>query len=552
MRRQETSREIFVFPLIALLIFLVPVAGYRHLWQDEAETAERARSILAGGVPRVIDSQGRLSINAGGREIEEGTLHRYTPWGQFYAGALGLLAGESIHLSPDLSIRLPFVAAHAVSSTLVGYGLFALAGLPALPAALIGGAFGLQTVRILHNRTCRYHALLDLFFTLGILGLGLVTRGRKRLGSVLLALAIFALPQIHTLGGSLLASLLALAAVLSSLLLEHPGGAWKAARKPLVNALTENFGRALLPGMCSLAVLLILTRPWLQTAWSQGGGPHEFRSIRSGFEIAYAFYIYAAAVLYLFVRGERRLAASLGLLLGYVFLASRLLDLHPFSQSRYYLSLPIFFLFWPIALDWPAHRRPSPGVLTGVLLLGIALPELQGVIAPWHGVRVVAADWQHSLHGDEQPLRQAFATITHTLDSGAVLVDYVPQLANWYLPDRPIALMPDAATRTHLNAGNPVWQRQLLEPEWHIAYLTSYNGQWNCSPNCDAHSSGYGPAVTRYTLSSKRLSRDFEMCIVSRWPTDRWNNAPFTEYATESIHPEGPHHDELTLARRCR
>lgn len=544
----KLSGLVHTLPLLLTLALLLPVSGYRHLWQDEIETAERARSILATGLPQVVDPQGRVSVNAGGREIEEGTLHRYTPWGQFYVASLGLKLGEELGLSPDASLRAPFIFSHGLTSSFLSYGLTVVVGMPALASVGLSSLFALQSVRILHNRTARYHALIDVFFVIGMLGLGLRLRGR-RWGAVLLGGAIFILPHTHTLGGSLAASILGFAAILAALLPERPGVGWSFAQRSFAGAIRSNLKTVLLPALISLALLLLLTRPWLQGAWSQGGTT-EFRSIKSGFEIAYSFYIYALAFLFLFFRKAWALAVSLVVILAYTFIAGRLLDLHPFSQSRYYLALPIFFLFWPLALYWPVGFRPKQIVIASILTLGILLPEFQGVIRPWQGLRVIAADWRLKATGETQPLQEALAYLKDARP-GAVLIDYVPQFANWYLPERDIALMPDLATRHRLNIDNPIWRKPLLEPVWHVTYLRALRGQWNCTPSCDYVVEDVPSGSARYRLSSARLGKSFEMCIVKRWKVDRWNNAPFAGYDPEAYEASGKQRDELVVSTRC-
>lgn len=528
-------------PLIFLLALLVPISGTRHLWQDEIETAERARTILeTGGVPRVFDSEGRVSLNAGGQEIEEGTLHRYTPWGQFYWGALGLGAGRALGAaSEDAALRFPFIFAHGAVSSLLSYGLTAVVGLPVAASVGLAALYGAQTVRILHHRTSRYHGLVDLLLMLGMLGLGLRSQGKK-VGAWLLGAAVFFLPHVHTLGGSLSASLLVVAALVSEF----------GATGSLSQALRKNLG-LMFAALISLGVLVSITRPWAQGSWAMFQ-QSNFRSIKSGFEIAYSFYVYVAGAIFLFVRGRRREAVLLGVVAGYVFLASRLLDLHPFSQTRYYLAIPTFFLFWPVALPRFFVTRPNMKWTVAILALGIILPETQGVIRPWQGLRVVAADYGIKARGEKQPLAQAFQLIRDAGGSGAVLVDYVPQLSNWYLRDRQIALMPDRATITKLNVDNSVWKKPLLEPEWHVSYLGAFKGQWNCAPNCDYQILGGDRGVERYVIHSKALARDFEMCVLARWITDQWNNAPFSGYETEALKAEGKNHAELVVARRCR
>ena len=100
-----------------------PGLGYRTLWADELETAERARSIVESGLPKIFDSAGNLSVSSAGKEIEEGLLHRYTPWLQFYVGAAGIEFGRRFGLASDTGVRLPFIILHAATSGLIAQGL---------------------------------------------------------------------------------------------------------------------------------------------------------------------------------------------------------------------------------------------------------------------------------------------------------------------------------------------------------------------------------------------------------------------------------------------
>src|SRR5688572_6718010 len=70
--------------------------GWRHLWVDEVDTAERAKAILAHGYPRLVDEHGHLSLNTAGQELEGGETHRFYPWGQFYVAATGLGVGNIV------------------------------------------------------------------------------------------------------------------------------------------------------------------------------------------------------------------------------------------------------------------------------------------------------------------------------------------------------------------------------------------------------------------------------------------------------------------------
>ena len=540
---RRSSNWLCLLPAIVSWALLFPTAGYRHIWQDEAETAERARSIVEQGLPRVVDAQGRVSVNTGGLEIEEGTLHRYTPWGQFYLGAVGLAVGKPLGLSDDAALRAPFILLHGAGSSLMTYGLVTLAGLAPPAAIVVGTVFSLQSVRLLHNRTARYHVLLDFLVIVGVLGLGFLRIGCRREGAMLLAFAIFLLPHSQTLGGSLLASTLGFMALLLSSL-KRDG---RLTLGGVASGLKENFFAALLPGVVSLSLLMVLSRPWLQGHWAMKG-PTTFRSLRSGFEVAYAFYPYVIAMGFLFWKKARGVAIAMLVLLLYVLLVGRALDLHPFSQSRYYLAVPIIFLFWFIPFGRPEEIKLKDGWVAGLLAVGLLLPDTQGVIPPFQGLRVLASDFKNRL--EKQPLHQAVGLIKATGDQGAVLFDYVPQLANWYLRERPIALLPDKTNQSKLSLENPVWQTPGADPVWHLRMVGPYNGFWNCSPDCDIHYKD--DTGERYVLEKRSTGESFEMCVIASWPTDRWNNAPFSMYEHEALEPAGKAQDRMVLARRCQ
>jgi hypothetical protein len=511
---------------------MAPVAGVRHIWQDEAETAERARAILAFGVPRVVDPEGRPSLNAGGREIEEGTLHRYTPWGQFYIGAAGLAVGRSIGLSDDASLRLPFVFLHSASSTLLSYTLTTAVAWPVTASVAASTLFGLQSVRILNNRSARYHAGLDFFFILGLLAIAL-----RQKGSSLLALSTFLLPQIHTLGGAVLSSTLVLIALLVALIEER--SFWKALRREL--------WCAMVPAAMSVVLICVLCRPWLQTAWISQDIERSRYSLKPTLEIAYSYYLFALALIFLIWKRQWREVAILVPVVIYIFAVVKVLDLNPFSQPRYYLAIPIFFLFWPIVTGWPKVFEARKALFIGLMTFGVVLPDVQGIIPAWQGVRIVLNDY----HLGEQPLRQAIKEI-ESAPTEPVLADYVPQFVNWYLRETPVAMMPRSIELTRLNRDNPLFKAKRIEPGWHLFYKKQ-DGLWVCYPHCDYHRSFIGE--TEYDLivdaDATNAAETIRFCIVKTWPTDIWNNAPFTQYNSEAMNPEGFVSDILVLARRC-
>ncbi|MGE3973234.1 MAG: hypothetical protein AB7F59_01765 [Bdellovibrionales bacterium] len=535
------SKSLWSHLLLGVLLFVFSSLGlgYRHLWQDEIETAERARAILQTGFPQVILSEEDVSLNAHGRELEEGSLHRYSPWGQFYWGATGLAIGPHLGFSRDQSVREPFVFAHAATSTILSYGLAQLAGVPLPLALVVGATYGLQTTRLLHHRTSRYHALLDLFAALGILALGFCRRNQKR-GWSILAIVIFLAPQVHTLGGSLLAALLGIMSLCVLMLKEKSQREWKTWVLFCV-----------LPGLITLITLLGLTRPWAQGAWGTMTGEHLFRSITNKSFVRYALDYTLVATLFAVVFKKRQLAAVLCVLMISAYLLTGALDAHPFSQARYYLYLPTFFLFWNIVFQpfmvTQKKFQWAHGLVILIFILGPDLTTRQ--FSAFQGLKVVWNDFQKARSQEKQPLHLALEEIR--TEQKPVLIDYVPQFVNWYLPGWPQALLPDATQRTELNHSNPIWQKPPVMPYWHLWYSSWESGGWVCMPHCDYVADEWNEERTQYKLTSQRLGESQKMCVVREWSTNPWNNAPFELMLPESFTPRGRADGRLTLAKVC-
>jgi hypothetical protein len=533
----------FLAVFLSLAGVLLPGLGSRHLWVDEVETAERARSVLETGLPRVIDGAGNPSLAAGGRELEEGNLHRYTPWLQFYAAAGGLAVARQIGASPDLGVRLAFALSHAGAAGALAAGLVRFGGLAPLPAAALAGSYGLGSVRLLHDRSARYHALLELSTALGLLALGALRQSRAGAGLGLAAI-LLALPHVHTLGGGLLDLVLAGGALH---VLRARGGPWLGRTAWLVA----------LPGAASLLALLALTRPW-------GGGWYHWRlppfwSLRDLQGIAFPLWVWSASALFAWRHGAvSGRTALLGA--GMAALLLVLLDCNSISQPRYYLALSAPAFFWPLALGLEGlSARAQRGLWAGLFAaLGVAelaigplsppLPakaHIRHQHAPLQGLRL-------ALH-DTRPLRQPLSEALDAIRAGAgpVLIDYVPPLANWYLPGRPVALMPDPTFQRPRNRANPLWSRPRSWPAWHLWYPHLGSGLWSCRPDCDFDVAALDLERGEYDLFSRSLGRRERFCVVQTWPTNRWNNAPFMNLRRSAFRPAGRAREPLVLARPC-
>src|SRR6266446_7466278 len=93
---------LLVAVLLAGLLLLWNLGG-RSLWQDEAETALLAKSILRTSLPIAIDGTNVVSQEAG-REFGPGFLWRWSPWIQFYIAAASI---SLLGVTP-FAVRLPF------------------------------------------------------------------------------------------------------------------------------------------------------------------------------------------------------------------------------------------------------------------------------------------------------------------------------------------------------------------------------------------------------------------------------------------------------------
>jgi len=538
--------ELLVFAVV-LYISAPGLASY-PLWQDEVETAERARSVLEQGLPQVLDAQGELSLNAGGLEIEDGELHRFTPPVQFYVGALGLAAGRLFQANEDLAIRSPFVVAHALTSSVVLYGLRTVGGVGVVASAVPALLFGAQSVRLIYDRTARYHALLDLALALGLLALGRYRQGVPGWRWVLAGVLVV-LPQIHTFGGALSVVVLGLAALYVIV------GGGSEQRLPLSGRVAAYANWVVLPGLLSLAQVTFYARPWLQQAWSTTDFVSP-PSVGDFFGISFWLYVLSGAVVLLAFAREYARTLQLGSFLALYYYGIVTLDgLSPFSQSRYYFSIALFALFWIVALGssskGESSRRLLGQVLCGYAVLVLLLFEREGKIH-WKADSLYAGLRAVNLERDRaaEPLVIAIERIKNEGEPTApVLIDYVPQYVNWYLRGHRVALVPDSTSRTPLNAANLLMQRELVMPEWHLWYPSWGSGFWSCIGKCDFSVKFIDWTTRSYELSSRKLNQKVKMCVLQTWESSPWDNAPFR--FIDGFNPAFKREGMLALARRC-
>lgn len=172
-RRLLDPRGFLIAALAAFLIFAN--LGDVLLWQDEAETAILAKSVLESGKPIAYDGRNLVFQTSG--TFDEDFVWKFHPWGQFYVTALSFaLFGAS-----TFTARLPFAVA-GLLALLLSYSFYKrrlrFSSNAAFLAVLI---LTLSVPLLLHIRQCRYYSLGLLFTILLVDGfLGLLEKSREK------------------------------------------------------------------------------------------------------------------------------------------------------------------------------------------------------------------------------------------------------------------------------------------------------------------------------------------------------------------------------------
>jgi 4-amino-4-deoxy-L-arabinose transferase-like glycosyltransferase len=356
--------------------------GNQYLWQDEAQTALLARSILRFGVPVGFDGLNSFSQELG---IEYGpdAVWKWHTWLSFYAvaGSFALLGADT------LPARLPFALcglAAVVLTWRVGRELW---GDPraGLCSALL---LALSVPFLILCRQSRYYALASLLSLLGLWAYTRVGSGSRRAPLALFATATLLFHTHYVYAATLLASVLLHAALVSRERLRPavfaaaataaaalPWMLWMATLRPGTAQVSRLLDLADTPGHVVAYARLLFDRLWLHGAF-----------------LALPLAIAAARAW----RGEapfavapetRRNAALLVVFAAVTILMLALLNPLPLRYVRYLTPLlpPLF------------------------LLAGLFVGELWRVSRPLAAAAVVAFAWQGSL-------RDFAGELTHDYD----------------------------------------------------------------------------------------------------------------------------------------
>lgn len=191
---------------VASWLFLTNL-GDRYLWQDEAQTALIAKTVLTDGVPRGYDGKNYFSQEAG-REYGRNYLYRWHTWFPFYllAGFFGVLGTST------LVARLPF-ALLGLASVPVSFFLAHVLWQSRRAAVLAALALGTSIPFLLLSRQCRYYSPCALFSLLGLWAYCQMVRGTRWAAAAFVVAATLLFHSHFPCWGCLLAAVLVHAAI---------------------------------------------------------------------------------------------------------------------------------------------------------------------------------------------------------------------------------------------------------------------------------------------------------------------------------------------------
>ncbi len=151
-----------LLPFILGALFLFSNLSNHYLWEDEAETAVLAKSVIKNGIPKSFDGKHLLYLHIKD-SYRSDSIWTFHPWLQFY-----LTAFSFVLLGPStFSARLPF-AILGFLSLILTY-ILSLRLFKNRSTAWLSVVFLVFSIYfILHMRQCRYYAP-SIFFTLSLL-----------------------------------------------------------------------------------------------------------------------------------------------------------------------------------------------------------------------------------------------------------------------------------------------------------------------------------------------------------------------------------------------
>lgn len=183
-------------------VLLLANLGNRYLWQDEAQTALIAETVLSHGIPRGSDGQNSFSQEQGS-EYAENYLWKWHTWLSFYLVAASfLVCGVN-----SFAARLPF-ALFGVATIVLTYAAARALWRDRRAAAAAAALLLLCVPFLIMSRQCRYYSVAAFFALLGLHAYAVLRRGDRRPAWMLFGAATLLFHTHHLYCGTLLAALL--------------------------------------------------------------------------------------------------------------------------------------------------------------------------------------------------------------------------------------------------------------------------------------------------------------------------------------------------------
>lgn len=193
--------------LIAASMMVLLNLGNQYLWQDEAQTACIAKTILTHGIPLGTDGVNTFT-QEWGAEYGEDFVWRWHTWFSFYVLALFLkLFGTS-----NFVCRLPF-ALFGIGSVLMGYYLGKALWGTRRAGVLTVALLLLSVPLLLLLRQCRQYSMAVFFSMWGLYAYLQMLEGRKHAGVAFGAAAVLLFQSYHIYYGALVAAVILHAAL---------------------------------------------------------------------------------------------------------------------------------------------------------------------------------------------------------------------------------------------------------------------------------------------------------------------------------------------------
>jgi 4-amino-4-deoxy-L-arabinose transferase-like glycosyltransferase len=159
--------------LIAASVLVLSNLGGQYLWQDEAQTALIAGTVLTHGIPLGYDGKNSFSQD-GGKDYGRDYIWLWHPWLSFY-----LLAGFfAVFGKSTLVARLPF-ALFGVATIVLAYWFGRTLWQSRRAGLFAAAALSINVPYLILARQCRYYAPNMFFALLALYGYWNMTQRRK-------------------------------------------------------------------------------------------------------------------------------------------------------------------------------------------------------------------------------------------------------------------------------------------------------------------------------------------------------------------------------------